>query len=253
MLGAFWVSPVSANKWHLTASDGLQEFNFQEFKENGERLLSEKGSLPLINFSLQYSQPKYYLSSRLNYGIGTVAYDGQTQGGTPLTTKTKIELGSLYGELGWNINSNIAVFAGLSTHFLDRNVLATATTASFFTRYTWDQLGIGTRYSTKIKPLQSINGHVLLSKTYNPNASATSPADGFKDVGLELGSKNHIELGVNWIYKIPEKYSLGIGAQYNRYKFGASNTIPTGTGQTIREPRSKTSLLSFNVFLVYSF
>ncbi|MCX6996284.1 MAG: hypothetical protein NTV49_04185 [Kiritimatiellaeota bacterium] len=66
----------------------VQQFTWQEFDADGERLLKESG--PLFGFDVGYRQVGRRYGSSLGVGVfgGRVDYDGHTQAGVPATTHT---------------------------------------------------------------------------------------------------------------------------------------------------------------------
>ncbi|MDA8364009.1 MAG: hypothetical protein M0Z84_09385 [Gammaproteobacteria bacterium] len=68
---------------------GLEQYNWKEFNSSGSTLDRESGPLFVVgagvdNFRRGTSGPIYQADGRLYWG--TLVYDGQTQGGVPLTT-----------------------------------------------------------------------------------------------------------------------------------------------------------------------
>lgn len=248
---ALWLSPASANEWQFAFSEGVKSFQYREYDRNNERLLSEEGTLLNIDLSLQYHKPRYYFSSRVDYGIGTVNYDGHTQSRKTLKAKTKIELITFFGEAGWYIEPNIAIFTRFSQNRMYRTVLATNTTSSFTSNYTWNEFGFGTRLNARVNPTQSINSYFLFSKTQDPKVSITAPSENISNLELSLGSKSTVEFGINWLYQDSDKYIVDVGAKYQQYSFGASNSVGIGSSRSIYEPRSRTKLLDLEISLIF--
>lgn len=248
----YWQSPVLANEWGLTVGLTGQKFNYNEFDDQGTSLLSENGIIPGINFLLGYHQHNYFLSTRINYFRGSVDYDGQTQSGLPLQSITNSELGSWDSSVGWYVINEVSVFLRLSKHYWNRDIQATDTSGRLFEHYSWNQAGVGMQIRYDFSPKSSLNLHGVLSKTHNPEVLVDLRPYGGENVLLELGSEQSIELGYEWVYRVSPSFALGLGAKYQKYRFGESDskiTFLNSSIVSISEPSSNTEILNISLFL----
>ena len=82
---------------------GFESFEWEEFDDNGESLLTETGTRfvagAFIGNTPQLDQKFIYNAEIKNY-FGVVDYDGQTQDGVPVTTDTTYTGFNLIGEAG---------------------------------------------------------------------------------------------------------------------------------------------------------
>ena len=70
---------------------------------------------------------------------------------------------------------------------------------------------------------------------------------------LNLGEKWGYELGIEWLYKITQKHSLGVGSEYTYWEFGRSNIeFDSGLEDFIFEPDSESKMLLFQLIYEYA-
>jgi hypothetical protein len=108
---------------------GMLFYQSEERNEIGSVLNKETGRLPLLGVSLQVKEAPWFLKVNLARAQGEVDYQGYTQMGIPLTTRTELSIDSWQVLLGyqWPIlaQQQISLGAGINGLQIDRNILPT--------------------------------------------------------------------------------------------------------------------------------
>jgi hypothetical protein len=140
LIGLLLLAGILASAPTFAMARGLEEFyiypfveyfNWKEFS-GGERLLEESGPLGGVGAaaSIDLYNKALILKGKADIFGGLINYDGQTQGGTPITTDTDYIGSRLEADAGWRINferASLEPFAGLGYKWWRRHIQDTTT------------------------------------------------------------------------------------------------------------------------------
>lgn len=126
----------ASGPWSIGAELGVLESRWREVDDRGATLLRERGHLPEAALTLAARGPgSLQALLRLSHAEGRRAYDGQTQAGVPLGTRTDLreqalQLQALWGdEDGWRVGARLT---GAITH---RGIRSTPLAAGYPERH----------------------------------------------------------------------------------------------------------------------
>jgi len=234
---------ATQQRW-FDVSFRLQQFTWQEYSDNGARLLKESGMLYGISTGEREVKKNFGMRSRSTVFFGKVDYDGQNQAGTPVTSGTSY-LGvegniDLVAVMPVDDTFKIRGFAGLGGAIWWRDIKdsrdITGQPAQGYSEYWLNALGrlgfgadarladnavLFADFGMKI-PFYTQNRIMMLgSVTVRPKGKSTPFA----------------EIGCNW-------GNITMCLNYDTSKFDKSNSV----GQyQIYQPRSEENNLNFSI------
>ncbi|GMR18684.1 MAG: hypothetical protein BMS9Abin33_1117 [Gammaproteobacteria bacterium] len=237
--------------WDMNVGVSLLDFGYKEFDDNGVLLDREDGIIPGVIAGFGVGQRNWRIENNLFYKYGEVDYDGQTQSGIPLTTRTTEEIFDLEVQAEyWGIgsaNQGIAIYTGTGYHYWGRDIKSgTASDGSpvtgFFETYEWWHVFVGAKGIYYHRARHSLGVDLRVSIMRN----ATLQVDlGSQKINLDLGEKPGWRLGFPWTYKVDSELSLVFEPYIERWELGRSNNVIVGPF-IIWEPRSETRNYGMN-------
>lgn len=259
-LGILCAAPYQADPpthWKVSANFSLQDFNYKEFDDNGSLLDREDGTLPGLIFGLERPRGRWVLGGRFSYYAGSVDYDGQTNTGTPITTRTDEKISEIEGRAEYWLRpeDRWAVYGGLGYRYWARDIRPTRTAggqpvSGLFEVYDWWLVFFGTKVELYNKNASrwSLDLRVLRILAPELRVDATSQ---FDQARLDLGERYGMRLSLPWQYKLDKATHLTIEPYAEGWELGRSPTVPlTRNGVvigTIFEPRSETRNYGINL------
>ena len=250
------LAPVGAMAWaeegqELAIGAAVLDFGYQEFSDSGKLLNREDGPIPGLVASLSRSRDRWLLAGDFSYHAGDVTYNGQTNTGVPITTRTdqKIVDMAVRAEY-WQATTgglNYALYLGAGYHRWERDIQPTRTASGapvggLFETYEWWLGFLGAkmvlRESGKVRWLLDVR----LTRPVNP--SITVDFHGLYDnARLDLGERWGARLALPWRYAVSRTAGLIVEPFVESYELGRSATTPlTRNGivvGTVYEPRSE--------------
>ena len=253
--GQVGVNPNIANatrQW--TFGLGILNQNYSEYN-NGivpslpAILDSETGDITSFRFSYTAMSNRLYLQAILNYSVGSTAYTGYLQSGspvvfTPLTTKTSNNIFEILGRAGYayNLSHSVVVipYAELGEYLWIRDV-GSSTPYGISEDYFNFSLGVGA------KALYSPADRLVLElgMGYGLNFLSSMSAGGYD---FTLGNEPYMNVYASVDYRIDPRWHLILSADYRNWKYGQSQVI----GGYL-EPDSETTQRQYLVSLGYQF
>ncbi len=104
----------------------LLRFNYVEYDDNGKWLDEENGLIPGLVLSSVQRHPGYWTRWDASIGYDLIYYNGQTQSGTPLQTRSDallIDMAIMYGQdFAPAYGREMGVYAGLGYRYWLRNI-----------------------------------------------------------------------------------------------------------------------------------
>lgn len=238
----------------LTVSGAALNFGYQEFNDNGKQLNQEHGIIPGLTMRFSQAQGRWLIVGDLSYYSGDVTYNGLTNIGTPVTTRTgqKIAELSMHAEY-WRATAggfNYALYSGAGYYYRERDIQPTRTAtgapvSGLFETYQWwlGFLGAKTVLYTSERAQWILD--TRFTRPVNP--SVTADFNGVNDgVRLGLGGRWGTRWALPWYYTANQAMGFVVEPFVESYELGRSATMPlTRNGViigTVSEPRSE----SFN-------
>jgi hypothetical protein len=200
------------------------------------------------------------LATTFSYHWNEVKYEGETQAGLPIETRTKekIYAGSL--QLGRQAkitcNSISQFYLGLGYYQWQRDILPTATKLGLFETYQWwyGLLGIKGILSINDKSKLSIN----FALTYPLNPTIKVDFNGiFNEKTFNLAGQRGKTFSLAWQYQYKEAMNIIIEPYLEHWPFGTSAKQALFRGGkrvgSVFEPRSKMHNYGLMIYLKRSF
>ena len=238
-------------RWALSVGGAILNFGYREFSDSGTQLNREHGAIPGVALSLSRRQDRWLLVGDYSYHAGGVAYNGQTNTGVAITTRTDQNIVdmALRAEY-WRATTgglNYALYIGTGYHHWERDIQPTRTASGapvsgLFETYQW-WLGF---LGAKAVLHESGRARWLLDArlTRPVNPSVTVDFNGrYDNARLYLGERWGARLALPWHYEMSRSTSLIAEPFVESYELGRSATTPlTSNGLTVGgvyEPRSE--------------
>ena len=255
--------PAAEIEHTLAIGGELLWFDYREFDENDVLLDKETGPLPGFAANWQLKSPRWFLAAEAEIAPGIVAYDGQTQTGTPTRTDTRTLLfdARLLGgyRFGPAARHRHRLYAGAGYHYWYRDILSGTASdgtsvAGLLETYQWAWLLFGTRLTLWQNPAHALQ----LDARYRWMLAGTMGVDfkgygGYDDTTLALATEDGWRLGLTWTWSLQPDRTLSVEPYLSAWNLGDSdlatrtrNGVPTGD-LPIYEPRSKTRNMGVRV------
>ena len=108
---------------------------------------------------------------------------------------------------------------------------------SIFEQYQWWQLDLGLQHRWYLGSKSYIQIYGGMLRTIYPTMKVSVST-------LDLQEKWGYKLGFEWIYKLADQHSLGLGSNYTYWEFGRSNDVfDPVINDIIHEPASESKML----------
>ena len=227
-------------------------FGYKEFSDSGKLLDREDANIPGTVLRFSYSRKPFLFAGEVSYYGGDIVYDGQTNTGIPITTRTgeKIVDMAVRAEY-WQATPegfNYALYAGAGYRRWERDIRPTRTAAGvpvsgLFEIYEWWFGLLGAKLTLSESPQAR---WLLDARVVRPvNPSITVEANSLYDkVRLDLGERWGWRLALPWRYSMSQAAGLTVEPFVESFEIGRSATVPaTKNGTpvgTVTEPRSET-------------
>ena len=255
-------SSGSVDKAEITFGASLLDFTYKEFDDNNVLLDREDGLIP--GFILGYRQNKNNLFTELSfsYHATDIQYDGQTQSGIPVKTRSDADILDLSFKVGSQYQTEnkyqYELYAGLGYHLWQRNIRSTATVLGIFEEYDWFYFLLGAKLPL-LKTVDSrLDFDIQYARMMKANIFVQLSSLGADDVNLRLGKKNIYRFSFPWRMIMKNSSVWVIEPYYEFWEIGKSETKPVTIGGiptpfVVWEPRSETNNVGVNLKLVVPF
>lgn len=247
---------VSYAQNRLVLTPGVMYFDYEETGDDGSFLDGETGPVPGVNAAVEIQYyPKFTGIVFGGYYSGTVDYDGHTQAGLPIQTKTKEDFFTLGVAAQFpvgNRQSELLLQTGYAFKRWERDIQSIGNVSGLFEIYAWQELSFGALVTIEAENNSRLNLYWGIFKTRNADIEINLSSDGYGRPVLPLGSSVGLELAAQWMSTKEVNNNVGFKLSYRNWKFGRSpdKTISGNSGNaTVFEPMSETSNILFE--LVY--
>ena len=246
VVSALGASPVALAGIEYHA--GVERFEWTETAPGGGRLLKESGPRFVFGSAAEQNKTEGLLfGGRGRVFFGGVDYDGQTWGGTPVSTDTNYLGGDFQGRVMWRIPRDgyrADLFGALGYRLWVRDLESTNTAQGYVEFWRMPYAGVGAALSRPDG--RGFYGEALLGKPFSVRNKAFLANAGFDgDVTLKPDGKLllRIEAGYRWA-------PWFVSAYYEQVRFDVSPVEMASIGGTpvpVFQPESKESTLGLKV------
>lgn len=232
-------------------------FDYGEADDTGS-LNAETGWLPGLSLNVNKTLGSYSLGMDAGLYSGSVDYDGQTQGGADLQTRTEQRIYRVAGYLQWQPReSRYGLYARLGYWQWQRDIQPTQGTSGLFERYHWQFIEAGLNAILWQSQKGSLSLDIGYAHIYDAGVEVDLRPFGFGQASLTLGDASHgviTRLGFMLPWNASDHLELALTHRYWNLKESTSGTVRNGTRiLTIKEPESQANHISISLGYVHSF
>jgi hypothetical protein len=234
----------------------MQDIGYQEFNDYDVLLDREDGLLP--GLTMEFGQQWQSLTASLRFEVidGVAYYDGQTQGGSPLKTRSDERIVMLSALLRYPLQLlpefRPTFIAGLGYREWRRSIRATSTSTSLYEVYRWPYWTLGAAANLWRQNAWSFGIEAYWLRPWRP-AMVVTPL-GYDRVRLDLGARSSARIGlpISWNSASQQRRTVTLYWQSWRLARSADKTLTSGgviTTGTAYEPRSVTNMFGISLTL----
>ena len=230
----------------------LMDFGYQEFDDNNASLNREDGYLPGLTLSVDAPASRWSLTTELSLYAKDVLYDGQTQSGTPIqsrTDETIVDVSLMLSkELVDKSLSPEQLYYGLGYRHWRRNIRDTRTAAGtpvsgLLEIYRIPYVLLGSRWDMARSNNTKWTLDLRLTHTFLSEMSVEL----YEGTTLDLGERVGGRVSITVDYLSPKGRTFYVEPFYEYWQLGKSGIeFNSGLGN-ILEPRSTTKNLGLNI------
>jgi len=260
--------PLYAGEYPHSLSVGFK-VAYHEYKEINEPepfKSTEAGFLPGIQLSYTYQGVKnpFYGRLLLEYKEGKTDFDGTTQAGTPIQTKTNNRFDTGEANIGFtfkpgpgHLQASVTFYTGIGYRYWNRGL---GGQAPYSEEYSWKYVpaGLIVSYliSDKWRGEVDMAAWFIFDAQIKVNLSDTDP--NFNNPQAALGNSLGWKIETPFYYQLSKHWSLNITPSYENYSFGKSDFFPityagSPTPLVGHEPDSRTHIYSLRLGLKFHF
>lgn len=239
---------------YLQLGVGTQNFGYKEYDDQGVLLDREDGLVPGFSIVIGKNRRSVSGAIRLELFDGRVDYDGQTQSGIPLTTKTDERIITVEALLRFDVealaeNDGVFIF-GIGHREWRRDIRATNITSSLFEVYRWKYLTLGG--AATLLRREKWSGELDFRWLWPIDPTMSLNLAGYDAMTLNLKARSSTRVGFNFRFGTYKGQELTISPYWELWNMGRSNDahltvggVPTAFA--VHEPRSETNIVGVTV------
>jgi hypothetical protein len=247
---------ADSNEIYLRLGASVQDFGYKEFNDQNVLIDREDGLMPGLLVEIGNKWQDVAGIFRFELFDGLVDYDGQTNSGIPLKTRTDERVTNIEVLLRYAVKSfaknNVNLSVGLGDHKWRRDILATNITSGLLEIYHWKYFTVGGAADFWQRGKWSAGIDIRLLRPIQPTMSLD--LNGYDAATLNLESRNSVRLNFplhfvdgtrrQWTFTpYWESWRLGRSADLRL----TSGGVPTST--IAHEPRSETNNVGVTISL----
>ena len=238
----------------------IMKFNYQEFKENGESFNNEQGILPGITIGMMKNFKYGFMATTFSYHLNEVNYQGETQAGIPLKTRTDEKLVDFFLQLGQQFkpthNQIYQSYIGLGYHQWQRDIHSTSTVLGLFETYQWWYGLLGVKSILPINKQSKLTINLCLMYPLNPTIKIDFNGL-FDEQQFNLNGQWGKRFSLAWQYQYSDAINISIEPYLEYWDFAQSaNQTLTHHGKTVGslfEPQSEMHNYGLTIYFQRSF
>ncbi len=247
------------HRWQAGLAFSFRQFHYEE-TVNGAVLDRESGALPGFNADLRYTRGAWFARGRIGYFAGGVDYDGQTQGGVPVLSRTDEAIfdGALVGGHRWSDLGrwSAAAYGGFGYRHWERDIRSTPVASGIFETYRWAYALLGTTLGYRFGPRTRVALDAGLTRTIGAQVAADFGGV-FDAVTLEPADRFGGRLGLRFAYRWAPGWTVRGGPFVRWWVLGRSParalTQQGSPVTSVFEPASITRSVGFEAGVVHRF
>jgi hypothetical protein len=227
-------------------------FRYKEFGDTGGLLDREEGYLPGAAFAIGARKGAWEVSAGGKWFRGRVDYDGQTNAGAPLKTKTDQAIIDVSASVGRWFAAPLQVmpYLGVGYWRWQRDILATAISSALSETYSWGYAFAGVRLTAVHRDRFDIDFDVRAIRPIQPKIEVDFGGS-FDRASLDLHSRTGWRVATPVAWRFGSTKSLSVEPFWERQELGRSANgllkrggAPVGT---LFEPSSKSNNFGLTV------
>jgi hypothetical protein len=253
-------------RWSGRADISAMNFDYREY-DDGRLLDRESGGLPGLAFYLTVSRGRWSLGGRLGWQAGMVSYDGQTDTGIPIQTRTRENLLDTSVRIAHRLQDaagrGTALYGGFGYRYWGRQIRSTVTSggtpvSGLNEYYRWKYFFFGGETTICRGNRSRWWLDVRVQRPYRPAIEVDQGAR-YDTVVLDLGARTGWRLALPWEHRLDARTQWILEPSLQAWDVGRSPAVPLRQNgvpvdnRVIYEPRSTTRSLGIAVGLARLF
>lgn len=247
-----WQGTLLADDAELSVGVGLLSFDYAEYDDSHKFLDGETGFIPGVIANYKINHGIYYSEWHARLHGNIIDYDGQTQGGTPLKTKSDALIIDTHYKYGayQGLQQNHAVYVGLGFRYWMRNIrpgqdINGNPVAGLLEHYYWFYSMLGYTSDFVIKNKYNMGVDIRLTRMMQAKMDVNFLGyKNYDNTQVNLGDRTGLRIALPVTFK-NEKQPLTLSVYYEMIDIGRSNNVRVTsngvpTAIVIYEPRSET-------------
>lgn len=246
--------PAASTGSYFQLGINAADFSYRETNDQGTELNREDAMLPglAIRHVSQRDQFATVLQLQINNGIAN--YDGETQGGDPLTTKTDESIIAVEASIHTPVNLNLLAreqaFAGIGHRYWSRSIRRTTMTSELDERYRWAYWFLGASADLVVAHGWSSGIDVRLLYPLNPIIEVD--ISGFDTVSLQMGARPGYRIALPFFFRDDTANTWSVEPYWEMWSFDKSGekslkAVGVPTGLMAHEPANETSTIGIGI------
>ncbi len=227
----------------MSASVGvsLLDFRYAEYDVDGGLLDYENGFLPGFTVEAIRAESGWFVTGKLDYHTGDVLYDGQTQTGVAVVTRSDAIILDVFLQLGRQFHvegrPGYSLYGGVGHHYWHRAIRSTGTVSGLTEIYRWDYAALGWNHMLDEGDRHTWKIDLRILRTLGPSME-------FNSVQFPLAERNGVRIALPWSNPLQKNLELNVEPYYERWELGRSpnrEVILNGKTVSAFEPDSVTN------------
>jgi hypothetical protein len=225
----------------VSAGVSFLDFHYAEYNVDGGLLDYENGLLPGFAVEVTRRESDWFVTGKLGYHAGDVLYDGQTQTGTAVVTRSDAIILDVFFQLGRQFHTDgrpsYSLYGGVGHHYWHRAIRSTGTVSGLTEIYRWDFAALGWDHVLDEGDHHTWKIDLRIQRTLSPSME-------FNAVTFPLAERNGARIAFPWSRPLQKKQRLSIEPYYERWELGRSpsrEVILNGKTVSAYEPDSVTN------------
>lgn len=227
----------------MSASVGVSflDFRYAEYNVDGGLLDYENGLLPGFAVEVTRMENDWFVTGKLDYHTGDVLYDGHTQTGMAVVTRSDAIILGVFLQAGRQFRvadrPSYSLYGGVGHHFWRREIRSTGAVSGLSETYRWDYAALGWDHVLDESERHTWKIDLRIQRTLSPSME-------FDSVQFPLTERNGARIAFPWSTPLQKNLQLNIEPYYERWELGRSpNREVTLNGKTVSafEPDSVTN------------
>ncbi len=251
---SFTLSADVSPKAEMSASVGVSFLNFHyaEYDVGGGLLDYENGLLPGFAVEATRMENDWFVTGKLNYHTGDVLYDGHTQTGLAVVTRSDAIILDVFLQVGRQFRvegrPSYSLYGGVGHHYWRREIRSTGAVSGLSETYRWDYAALGLDHVLDQSDRHTWKVDLRIQRTLSPSME-------FNSVQFPLAERNGVRIAFPWSNPLQKKLRLNIEPYYERWELGRSpgrEVILNGNTVSAFEPDSITNNRGIMVSIIGS-